>query len=285
MKKIKLILIVLLSLSMTILFAIYQRFTGPTHPRNILVKIEQKEYSFNLLRSTIITEERRKPIIDLDFKEDLEIQGIVLYRAYPPIKTENNEYKNYDTILLSRNGNRLCANLPNQEKAGKLQYFIKLKYNNKEYSILEDDPVVIRFRGDVPPIIIIPHIASMFSSMFFAMMCLFTILFYRERIRRILLFAKISSAFLMVGGLILGLYVQYYAFNVYWAGFPFAWDLTDNKTLIAVIIWILALVMNRKIYKPIYIIIAIIVMFLVFSIPHSMNGSQRNPQTGEMEYK
>jgi hypothetical protein len=40
--------------------------------------------------------------------------------------------------------------------------------------------------------------------------------------------------------MILGPVVQYYAFGEFWTGVPFGWDLTDNKTLVAVIFWALA---------------------------------------------
>ncbi|MCK7537691.1 MAG: hypothetical protein MZV63_45435 [Marinilabiliales bacterium] len=59
-------------------------------------------------------------------------------------------------------------------------------------------------------------------------------------------------------GMILGPVVQKYAFGDLWTGIPFGWDLTDNKTLIAVFAWILAVVMNRKKDRPAYTIAAAI---------------------------
>jgi hypothetical protein len=76
--------------------------------------------------------------------------------------------------------------------------------------------------------------------------------------------------------------VQYYAFGDLWTGIPFGWDLTDNKTLIALIFWILAVVMNRKEEKPFYTILAAIVLLLIFSIPHSLFGSNLDYSTGKV---
>ncbi|MGC9353451.1 MAG: hypothetical protein ACP5D9_06410, partial [Mariniphaga sp.] len=59
-------------------------------------------------------------------------------------------------------------------------------------------------------------------------------------------------------------------------------DLTDNKTLVAFIFWLLALVINRKKDHPAYTVVAAIVMLIVYSIPHSMFGSQLDPETGEI---
>jgi hypothetical protein len=80
---------------------------------------------------------------------------------------------------------------------------------------------------------------------------------------------------LFFGGLVLGPIVQYYAFGAYWTGWPFGGDLTDNKTLLAFIVWIIAFFKLRK--NPenrLWPIIASIVMLLVYLIPHSVLGSE-----------
>ena len=80
--------------------------------------------------------------------------------------------------------------------------------------------------------------------------------------------------------MVLGPLVQKYAFGEFWTGVPFGWDLTDNKTLIAVFAWILAVVMNRKKERPGYIIAAAVILLLVYSIPHSLFGSELDYATG-----
>ena len=86
----------------------------------------------------------------------------------------------------------------------------------------------------------------------------------------------------IAGGMILGPIVQYYAFGDLWTGIPFGWDLTDNKTLIALLFWILAVVMNRKKERPLYTVLAAFVLLLVFSIPHSLFGSELNYSSGQV---
>jgi hypothetical protein len=86
----------------------------------------------------------------------------------------------------------------------------------------------------------------------------------------------------IAGGMILGPIVQNYAFGDFWTGIPFGWDLTDNKTLIALLFWILAVVMNRKKERPAYIVLAAIVLLLIFSIPHSMFGSELDYSSGKV---
>jgi hypothetical protein len=82
--------------------------------------------------------------------------------------------------------------------------------------------------------------------------------------------------------MILGPLVQNYAFGELWTGIPFGWDLTDNKTLIAFLFWILAVFMNRKQEKPFYTALAALILLLIYSIPHSMFGSELDYSTGQV---
>jgi uncharacterized BrkB/YihY/UPF0761 family membrane protein len=86
----------------------------------------------------------------------------------------------------------------------------------------------------------------------------------------------------IAGGLVLGPIVQYFAFGNFWTGVPFGWDLTDNKTLIALLFWILAVFMNKKKEKPFYAVLAAFILLLVFSIPHSLFGSELNYASGHV---
>ena len=87
---------------------------------------------------------------------------------------------------------------------------------------------------------------------------------------------------LIAGGMILGPAVQKFAFGEFWTGVPFGWDLTDNKTLIALLFWILAVVMNKKRNTRVYTLVAAVVTLIIFSIPHSMFGSELDYSSGEV---
>ena len=80
---------------------------------------------------------------------------------------------------------------------------------------------------------------------------------------------------LLVGGLIFGPIVQKYAFGAYWTGWPFGHDLTDTKTGIAMIFWLIALWRGRNHAKGhIWMIIAALITLLIYLIPHSVLGSE-----------
>jgi hypothetical protein len=80
---------------------------------------------------------------------------------------------------------------------------------------------------------------------------------------------------IFVGGLILGPIVQKYAFGAFWTGWPLGHDLTDTKTAIAMVFWLVATWRSKK---PgggrAWIIAAALVTLLVYLIPHSAYGSE-----------
>jgi hypothetical protein len=89
------------------------------------------------------------------------------------------------------------------------------------------------------------------------------------------LFAKWTAALLFIGGLVLGPLVQKFSFGVLWSGVPLGFDLTDNKTLIAMVGWFLALFMMRKGKQArVWVAAAAILLMAVYSIPHSVLGSE-----------
>jgi hypothetical protein len=93
-----------------------------------------------------------------------------------------------------------------------------------------------------------------------------------------------TTAFLFIGGMILGPIVQKYAFGAFWTGVPFGFDLTDNKTLVAMIAWAFAVWRSYK-QRSIrsWIIIAALVLFVIYLIPHSMMGSELDYKTMEVQ--
>jgi len=247
---------------------IYQRKTGPTYDKKVKINIERTEYNFHLVRSH--GGESDCPVA-LNVP-DKTITGELLYRIFPT----NNDWT---IVKMERLDDVLSASLPNLPPAGKYEYKIVLKKDGQTYSLNSGEPVIIRFKGDVPASILVPHVILIFIAMFLGNLAGIMALFKEPKFR---LYTKLTFWTLLVGGLIFGPWVQWHAFGEAWAGVPFAWDLTDNKTLLTFIFWLLALLMNKKKERPAYTVVAAVVMLIVYSIPHSMYGSQLDPETGEI---
>jgi len=152
--------------------------------------------------------------------------------------------------------------------------------HENEIRIPEKEPVIIRFRGDVPAPVIIPHALLMFIAMLISNVAALMALTRNPRFR---LYTFLTTIFMLVGGMILGPIVQHYAFGEFWTGFPFGFDLTDNKTLIAFIFWIVACVGNLTREKRWLTVLAAVVTLVIFSIPHSARGSELDYDTGKVK--
>lgn len=140
----------------------------------------------------------------------------------------------------------------------------------------------MRFKGVVPLQVLIPHILFMFLGLLFSTRTVIEALIKGARTYKLAIWTLV---FIVLGGLILGPIVQKYAFGAYWTGWPLAGDgtfnlfkfgdLTDNKTLVMAIAWLIAVLKLRK--DPsnrLYPIIAGFIVVVVYLIPHSMLGSE-----------
>lgn len=274
-----------LAIIITISAAIYQRHTGPTYPKEVDLTLNNVSYELKLVRSLALDEKSEVKLDITDrtikarlffkrFKSDDEYQvSEFSYRVQPVNSVIMNKiFKIYED-------KGFFAEVPQQPAAGKLQYYLEITDSDGTRTFSKESPVVIRFKGGVPAFILIPHILFMFLAMLFSTLAgLMAVIKYplykKYGIWTLILFTA--------GGMILGPIVQYDAFGDLWTGIPFGWDLTDNKTLIALLFWILAVVMNRKKERPLYTALASLVLLLVYSIPHSLFGSQLDYTTGQV---
>jgi hypothetical protein len=194
-------------------------------------------------------------------------------------------YKRYATddrfspLRLQGEEDELAAYLPAQPAAGKLEYYLTLDCSDGERRIPAGDEgnVIIRFRGDVPVYILLPHVLLMFFSVLIGIRTGLAALFRPRGLRTLL---WVTMALMTVGGMILGPVVQKYAFGALWTGFPFGYDLTDNKMLIMWLVWLAACAVvgfrakeNEKASRM-AVVLATLVMVAVYLIPHSLHGSQ-----------
>ncbi|MFV0265962.1 MAG: hypothetical protein ACK5HT_02390 [Draconibacterium sp.] len=264
----KTVLYWLIAVVITLCAMAYQRTTGPTKDKRIKVTIQNKEYKLRLTRSHGG---------ESDFKlqlhiEDEAIGGTIFFKPFP----SKNAWTEQELL---REDTHLVATLPHLPPAGKYEYKITLTKRDQSFQLNDGMPVIIRFKGHVPAGILVPHIFFMFFAMFLGNLAGTMALFKHKRFK---FYTTITLITLFIGGMILGPLVQLYAFGEAWAGIPFAWDLTDNKTLVAFLFWILAFAMNRTQERPLYTVLAAVVMLLVYSIPHSMYGSELDLETGEI---
>jgi hypothetical protein len=256
----------ILAVLITVSSAIYQKKTGPTYPKKVEVDIVNTQIKFKLPRSGVSDVNKQVEIPNTG-----NIDSVSLFYRRFPLNEAFTEVK-----FQIGEEDKLIASLPTQPPAGKLEYY--LSFNSTSENV-ETEHIVIRFKGSVPKLVLIPHILLMFIAMLLSNLS--GILAIGKEDKHVY-YGRFAFFALLLGGMILGPVVQLYAFGELWTGVPFGWDLTDNKTLIAVIFWLIAVLGNRKSPKYRYTLIASIVLFLIYMIPHSVLGSELDYESGEV---
>ncbi len=255
----------------TLAAAVFQRKTGPTYPRSIVIGIGAVDYKLKLPRSC---NSGLECLVSLgNIRPDST--AWLHYRRYPT----NEEWT--ATPFRPDTAGKYLAYLPTQPAAGKLEYFIEIQTNRDGRStfVSKEEPIVIRFKDPVPAWALIPHVLAMFLAMLFSNLAGVMAIFRFDRFR---FWGTVTIALLFLGGLVFGPIVQQYAFGQAWTGFPLGHDLTDNKTLIAFVAWLVAVLLNRKEERPMVTLFAALVTLMIFSIPHSLRGSELNYETGRV---
>ncbi len=259
---------------LTVTVLLYQRLTGPTYPQKGTVMVEGQEVNYKVLRSwqkdRVPDEMSNVPLVDLSGETNDGFAGVCEYKR-------NNTNDEWSLVNMTLEGDKLYANLPTQPAAGKLAYRITLKKNNHEYLITET-PVVIRFKDHIPGWIPLPHVLLIFVSLLFSTMAAVEAL---RRGKRVKVYALLTAVSMLIGGLIMGPFMQKYAFGDWWTGWPWGSDLTDTKTMVAFFIWLIAyLVLRKNPSNRFWPLFAAFVTLAVFVIPHSVLGSEFDYSAG-----
>lgn len=254
------IILWIIAFVLTLAIAFYQRVTGPTHPVKASITLNGTGVKAKFDRNH--SGDGDQPVI-IELSSN-NFDGNLYWKRY---KTSDD----WNIVKMNKEDKTLTAYLPHQPPAGKLEYFVKISDENSE-TFLPAEPIVTRFKGAAPEIFLYPHIFFMFAAMLLALRTGIEI-FNKQPEFKILTIVTVIA--LGIGGMILGPIVQKYAFGEFWTGFPNGTDLTDNKTLIAFIGWLIALVAVIKEKKQkFWVGFATVLMFAIFLIPHSTMGSE-----------
>jgi hypothetical protein len=255
-----------LAVLITVSSAIYQRLTGPTYPVSSSVSVGEAQVNYRLLRSHIIDEDAPVRLTT----NDPSVQAVTVWKRYP-----TDDPFTIDTMVFTEGV--LASTLPRQPKAGKIKYYIEATHGTETVRIPPSGPITIRFKGDVPAWVLIPHVMAMFTAMLLATRTGFEAFMAQPRYHT---FITWTLFILAIGGFILGPTMQWFAFDHWWTGWPFDDDMTDNKTLVAFLGWVAAAIAVRRSKRPgPWVIGAALLMLVVYMIPHSAFGSELDYST------
>jgi len=191
--------------------------------------------------------------------------------------------------------NIFVASLPHYPKATKAWYYIEAtkRMDNDEVKVVLPDktapdfkPILLKYEGKVPTYIIIPHVLCNFGAIFFMVLTLFSAVDVRKgrkKLKESVKYPLITFLLMFLGFLPLGIAMNHFAFGATWEAFPFGKDVTDNKSQIILLFWLLILILVKgtllgkndqknfvsdRGYSTM-VIISFIVTIAMYAIPHS----------------
>jgi len=269
MSKRKSILLWGLAFLFTVAIIFYQRLTGPTYPVKGSETINGHTVKYKFLRSHTAFEELPVTVE----VQGSDLKGFIKFRRYK----SGDEWTEKE---LKKEGDNLTAMIPGLQSAGKTEYLVELQAGGRSVVLNKGRSIVARFKNKVPDLFLITHILLMILSFLFAIRTGLEALLKNGKYYRLV---SITLFVVFLGGMIFGPIVQKYAFGDLWTGIPFGFDLTDNKTLLAFLLWIIAYIMKKK--SRWYVVAASVLMIAVYLIPHSVLGSEIDYRTGKMKNK
>lgn len=142
----------------------------------------------------------------------------------------------------------------------------------------EYDYFQIRYEGKATFILLLAHIMLMIMAFFLLIHALYYAMNYLltgERETAIFRSVNIATITFFITGFPIGCVIEKQVLGNYWEGIPFGWDITDSKTLIILVIWVILIWLQSK--KKIsvrnyakWVIINTIITIGLFMLPHSI---------------
>lgn len=264
----------LLSAALAIGTFLHQNRTGPTYPLRGTVETRLGAVAFTFLRSEEIGTGLQIMLRD---PVPAGLTGSVQWRRYKSNDPWTTTPMTPGSFRFVRRGDAevvqgLGVALPSlPERAGKYEYFVHVDDGSGPRSVTGDRPIFARYKAAVPRLVLVPHILAIFLSLTLAL---------RTGLQALsggplkgLLWTTVGT--LLLGAFVLGPIVQWYAFGVWWSGVPFGYDWTDNKVLVELAAWVVALaLLHRAGRGRAAVLAATAVTLAIYLIPHSIFGSE-----------
>jgi len=188
------------------------------------------------------------------------------------------------------------ASIPWHPKAVKAWYYLEASRADEEGTVTvvlpqkssgEVKPIRLKFEGEVPAYIVIPHVLCIFAAIFFAILTVFSAIELKRgtgSLRKSVKLCGVTVLLLFLGFFPFGWAMNYFAFGVLWEAFPFGRDVTDNKSQIMILFWLVALFLvkgtlwgkgdSRNLVSgsgyATWVFVSFIATLLILAIPHSL---------------
>ena len=182
------------------------------------------------------------------------------------------------------------AYLPAIEKSGRIMYALTIRRESGSTVRLPEEEgsfLLVKYKGEVSPVVLGLHIIFMFGAFYFMVQSLWSaieILSSGRGKRSAVSNTRWVLVFTFIGGWPLGFLLNYQAFGPIWEGFPFGYDITDNKTQLIFLFWLVSLLLVRGSFLgkgeerdwlgprgfALAILLSYILSLFLFIVPHSL---------------
>jgi hypothetical protein len=179
------------------------------------------------------------------------------------------------------------AIIPPGEPTSRVTYQIMVQGITGPAVLYPSDGLTVEFRGPVASWAIVGHIVFLFVAVaFFTVATLYAFETFRTGTFAVAGARSVlwGTASLVFGGIALGVIVEYQRLGMLWGGFPVGSDVTDTKTLLNTMLWIVALLLIRgsafrddpsrdsvSARGAAWLVIAMFaITLIVFLVPHSV---------------
>ena len=213
-------------------------------------------------------------------------EGVAVSAAYGSPRTGEWEELRFE----HEGGGLFRARLPELGRGRRVSYAITVTVPGGASIRIPERPdtyVLLKYKGKASTLVLIAHVAAMFGSFFFMAMSLLgaiRILSGLEDKAGTVRAARWVLILSFVGGWPLGFILNRQTFGTIWEGYPFGFDVTDNKTQIMFVFWLASLLLVRGSFLgrgeetdrlgargfAWAVIASFIVSLALFVVPHSL---------------
>ena len=277
---VKRIIRIIIGIVLTLALLSISRMLSTRNPKDLVFSHGKLE-----IRHTTVTEQIGwgKPVVELYLNRYSDFKCKVILKS--------SESSVLRVSLMRHEGfGRFSFKIPNLDRGKRFEYAFEVTTALEDKIRVPSDPehfFLIKYKGEVSRIVLILHIVFMFGAFYYMIQSLFSAIGIltgragKSEAVRMTRWVLICS---FIGGWPLGIILNYQAFGIIYEGFPFGYDVTDNKTQFMFLFWLLsALLVRGSLFSSdesrdrlgsrgfaVAVIISFVVSLVLFLIPHSI---------------
>ena len=214
-----------------------------------------EELTFMHTVTHVIKGDSTKALISLRIENGLPPENSVVSVGYRPrIASQSSPdfpTRKAEALLQPGEGLLYQAEIPNIGRGQEISYWFQLENEEGETMTVfparndsQNEKLWIRFEGSRSTPLLIVHIGFMFGSFLLMVLAFMTAWEHVKesavlhRLSKLVLWATVC---LFIGVIPVGFWINYQVYAAYWTGFPLGRDITDSKSLLILLYWILLL--------------------------------------------